>query len=80
MLYFLAGFTESIGNFLNCFFVPIFLITFVLTAIPLGPDHAARWNAVLLPGLLVAGTWCSGVVCRMIKTGIQVKRAQDRYR
>jgi hypothetical protein len=80
MIYFLARFIESIGNFLNFFFVPIFLITLVVTAIPFGPDHVAHWNNVLLPAALAGGTWCLCVLCRMVKTRTMVKEAQARYR
>jgi hypothetical protein len=80
MIYFLAGFSESIGNFLNFFFVPIFLITLVVIAIPVGPDHVAHWNNVSLPAVLAGGTWCLCVFCRMVKMRIMVNETQARYR
>jgi hypothetical protein len=80
MVVFLAEFVESIGIFLNIFFVPIFLITLVLTAVPLGPDHVAHWRAVLLPACLAGGTWLVCILCRIVRTRTLVEQAKARYR
>jgi hypothetical protein len=80
MVIFLAGFVESIGIFLNIFFVPIFLITLVLTAVPQGPDHVAHWRAVLLPASLAGGTWLVCTLCRLVRTRTLVNKALARYR
>ena len=80
MVIFLAGFVESIGIFLNIFFVPIFLITLVVTAVPLGPDHVAHWRAVLSPAFLAGGTWLVCTLCRMVRTRTLVNKAKARYR